>query len=176
MVLVFAETQKGIFKKAAFEAVTYGYKTAQVLDTECAALVLGEATDAGQLGTYGASKVYQITDAALEQFDSQVYTSAIAGAAQQLGAKVVVVSHSSVGKSVLGRLAARLEAGSVPAVNAVPTNDGGFRVSKLVFSGKAIVEMEIKSDIKAILLKIPPDFLTLKLKTPKCHAAFPTGC
>ena len=35
---------------------------------------------------------------------------------------------------------------------------------------------EIKSDIKAILLKIPPDFLTLKLKKPKCHAAFPTGC
>ena len=152
MVLVFAETQKGNFKKAAFEAVTYGHKTAQILGTECAALVLGTADDAGQLGTYGATKVYQITDAALEQFDSQVYTSAIAGAAQQLGAKVVVLSHSSSGKSLLGRLAARLEAGSVPAVNAVPTNDGGFRVRKLVFSGKAMVEMEINTEVKVLSL------------------------
>ncbi|MEL6721529.1 MAG: electron transfer flavoprotein subunit alpha/FixB family protein, partial [Bacteroidota bacterium] len=57
MVLVFAEHQKGAFKKAAFEAVTYGAKTAALLGTDCAALVLGEAADAGQLGIYGASKV-----------------------------------------------------------------------------------------------------------------------
>ena len=59
MVLVFAETNKGKFKKAAFEAVTYGYKTAQILGTDCVALTLGTAEDAGQLGKYGASKVYQ---------------------------------------------------------------------------------------------------------------------
>lgn len=160
MVLVFAETQKGKFKKAAFEAVTYGYKTAQVLGSECVALVTGEAEDAGQLGQYGASKVYQIKDAALEQFDSQVYTQAIAGAAKELGAKVIVLSHSTTGKSLLGRIAARLDAGSVPGVNAVPTNDGGFKVKKPVFSGKAIAEMEIKSDIKVLSLMgnaIQPD-------------------
>lgn len=152
MVLVFAETQKGKFKKAAFEAVTYGYKTAQVLGTECTALVAGAAEDAGQLGKYGAAKVYQIEDAALENFDSQVYTKAIAGAARELGAKVVILSHSTTGKSLLGRLAARLDAGSVPGVNAVPTADGGFKVQKPVFSGKAIAEMEIKSDHKVLSL------------------------
>lgn len=152
MVLIFAEAQKGMLKKAAFEAVTYGYKTAQALGTDCAALVIGAVEDAGQLGKYGASKVYQINDPALAQFDSQVYTSAIAGAAQKVGAKVIILSHSSTGKSLLGRLAARLEAGSVPGVNAVPTTNGGFRVRKPVYSGKAIAEMEINTDIKILSL------------------------
>ncbi|MCB0630984.1 MAG: electron transfer flavoprotein subunit alpha/FixB family protein [Saprospiraceae bacterium] len=152
MVLVYAESQKGILKKAAFEAVTYGYKTAQVLGSECVALVLGKTGDPGQLGQYGASKVYQIEDPAVEQFDSQVYTSAIAGAAKEVGANVIILSHTSTGKSLLGRLAARLKAGSVPGVNAVPTVDHGFRVQKPVFSGKAIAEMELKTDIKVLSL------------------------
>lgn len=150
MVLVFAEHQKGSFKKAAFEAVTYGYKTAQALGTDCAALVLGSADGAGELGKYGASKVYHIADTALDSFDGQVYTAAIAGAADQIGANVIILSHSSTGKSLTGRLAARLDAGSVAGANSVPTNDGGFRVRKGVFSSKALADFEITSDKKVI--------------------------
>lgn len=152
MVLVYAETQKGKLKKTAFEAVSYGYKTAQVLGSECVALVTGPVEEAGQLGKYGAAKVHHIEDPALEQFDSQVFTQAIAGAATQLGAKVIILSHSSTGRSLLGRLAARLEAGSVPGVNAVPTVNGGFRVCKPVFSGKATAEIEITTDLKVLSL------------------------
>lgn len=150
MVLVFAETVKGNFKKAAFEAVTYGYKTAQALGTECVALTIGPANDAGDLGKYGASKVYHVPG--VEQFDSQVFTGIIAGAAEELGAKVIILSHSSTGKSLVGRLAARLDAGSVPGANAVPTVDGGFKVGKPVFSGKAFATVELTSEYKVISL------------------------
>ena len=150
MVLVFAEATKGIFKKSAHESVTYGYQTAQAMGTECVALTLGNVQDAGQLGVYGASKVYNISDAKLDNFDAQVFTSAIAGAAQQLGAKVIVLSHNSTGKSVVGRLAARLEAGSVPGANAVPSVNGSFNVRKPVFSGKATATVEITSEYKII--------------------------
>lgn len=86
------------------------------------------------------------------QFDSQVYTGVIAGAAQQLGAKVIVLSHSSTGKSLVGRLAARLDAGSVPGANAIPTVNGGFKVNKPVFSGKAFATVELTSEYKVISL------------------------
>ena len=152
MVLVFVEHQKGQFKKAAFEAVTYGYKVAQAMGSSCAALVLGNASDAGALGKYGASKVYHVADAALENFDSQVYAAVIGAAVQQTGAKVLVLPHSSTGKSLLGRLAARLNAASVAGVNTLPAVDGGFRVKRPVFSGKAIAEYELKSEIKIISL------------------------
>ncbi|NRA50442.1 MAG: electron transfer flavoprotein subunit alpha/FixB family protein [Phaeodactylibacter sp.] len=153
MVLVFAETQKGQFKKAAFELTYYGYQTAQALGTACAALVLGAAEGAEELGKYGASKVYHINDASLDTFDSQVYTKVIAAAAEKAGANVIVVGHTSTGKSLLGRLAVKMSAGSVPAVNAVPTVEGGtFKVRKPVFSGKAFADYEVKSDNKVLSL------------------------
>lgn len=158
MVLIFAESQKGKYKKAAFEAVTYAAKTAQMLGKECAALVIGDGENPAQLGAYGATKVYQVN--ASNEFDSQVYAAVVADAAQKLGAEVVIVSHSSTGKSLLGRLAVRLNAGSVAGVNALPSIDGGFKVKKNVFSGKATAEYEIKSSVKVLSLmgnSIPPE-------------------
>ena len=152
MVLVFAETQNKKFKKAAFELVTYAKKTAEVLGEDCAALVLGSAEGADTLGTYGASKVYHIADTSLDQFDSQVYASVIAAAAEKLGANTVILSHTSTGKSLLGRIAVRMNAGSVAGANALPTNDGSFKVAKGVFSGKALAEFEINSENRVISL------------------------
>ncbi|TAK44018.1 MAG: electron transfer flavoprotein subunit alpha/FixB family protein [Saprospiraceae bacterium] len=160
MVLVFAETFKGKFKKAAFEAVTYGYKTAQLLGTDCAALCLGTVENAGQLGQYGAGKVYTVAGTGSGDFDSQVYASVISAAAEKLGAKVVVLSHTSTGKALLGRIAARLNAGSVAGVNALPDISGGFRVTKSVYSGKAIAEYEVSSGVKVLSLagnEMPPE-------------------
>ncbi len=150
MVLVFAENVNGQFKKSAFEAITYGAKTAALVGTDCAALVLGPTSEAASLGQYGASKVYHVADEGLSQLDAQVYAAVIASAVQELGAKVVVMSHSSTGKSILGRLAARLDAGSVPGANALPSVDGGFSVRKPVFSGKAFASIAITSDVKLI--------------------------
>lgn len=150
MVLVFAENHKGTFKKTTHEAVTYGKKTAELLGMECVALTLGEVQDAGSLGVFGASNVYNDNNGAYAAFDSSVYASAIGNAIEQLGAKVLIMPHSSTGKSILGRLAARFNAASVPGVNALPTNDGSFKVTKTVFSGKAFATMEMKGDMKMI--------------------------
>ena len=152
MILVLADSPNGQLKKGSFEAVTYGKKVADAMGTECAALVLGSADNAGQLGQYGAAKVIHINDDQLNNFDSQVYTSVITDVAKQLDAKVVIVSHSSTGKSLIGRLAVRLDAGSVAGVNQLPTVDGGFKVKKNVFSGKAIAEYEVSSPVKVLSL------------------------
>lgn len=152
MVLVFAESQKGVFKKTALEAVYYGHKTAEILGSSCAAITLGPVENADVLGQYGASKVYNVADEQLSGLDSQVYAAVIAAAAEQLGASLIIVSHTSTGKSLLGRLAARLDAGSVSGVNQLPTNDGSFKVKKNVFSGKAIAEYELTSDMKVLSL------------------------
>lgn len=160
MILIIAEHHKGQFRKTTLEAVTFGHKTAGRLGTTCAALVLGATENAGMLGRYGASKVYQITDAGLDTFDAQVYAAVIADAARQLGAEVVIVTASANGKSILGRLAVRLDAGSVAGVNSLPETTGGFRVKRPVFSGKAVAEYEIRSEIKVLSLMgnaMPPE-------------------
>jgi electron transfer flavoprotein alpha subunit len=179
MVLVFAEATNGKFKKTAREAVSYGAKTAAVFGTECHVLTLGEVEDAGDLGRFGATKVYNINAGELATFDSSVYTAAIAGAAQQVGAKVIVLMHNSTGKNIVGRLAARLDAGSAPGVNSVPTTAGGFTVRKAVFSGKAFADVQILTDYKVVSVSgnsipveesgsaVGVDSLTVDLPAPK---------
>ena len=180
MVLIFAESQQGQCKKAAFEAVTYGSQTARLLGTQCAALTLGTVSNAGELGRYGADKVLNISHASLEYFDSQLYTAAIAGAAEQLGASTVVLAHTSTGKSLLGRLAVRLNAGSVSAAKGLPAVQGSNLIlSKGVFSGKAVATYEITSAMKVISIAgnevkpmeigsdLPVEALQVQLPTPR---------
>ncbi len=177
MVLVIAEHQKGKFKKATFETITYGAKTAELLNTTCTALVLGQAEGIDNLGTYGASKVMQVNSDHLTSFDSQVYAATIANAAKELGAKVVVINHSTTGKSLLGRLAVRLEAGSVSGVNSLPSLDEGFKVNKNVFSGKAVATFEIKSDVKVLSLmgnSIPPEEMGAAVGVEALNVEVPT--
>ena len=151
MILVYAEATNGIFKKMAHEVVVYAKKTAEVLGTECHALVLGDAEGAEDLGRFGAAKVHRVSSPHLEKIDAAVYTVAIAEAAKKLGATVVVMSHNSTGKSILGRLAARLEAGSVPGAIAVPMmKEGFFSVRKAVFSGKANADVQVLTEVKLI--------------------------
>ena len=149
-VLIFAESNKGNFKKAALEAVTYGKKVADMLGITCHALTLGAVNNAGQLGQYGATAVYNVAD--ISAFDSQVYASVIAETAKQTGATVIIISNTSTGKAVAGRIAVKLNAGLVSGANKLPTNDGAFKVRKGVFSGKAIAEFTVTSDIKIISL------------------------
>lgn len=154
MVIVLAESPSGQFKKASFEALTYGKKLAAQLGVECIALTLGtEATQPEQLGRYGADKVLRIADSALNQVDSQLYAQVIADACARLGAQVLILSHTSTGKQIAGRLSARMKAGLVTGVNALPEiNDGAFLVKKSVFSGKAIATYRVATPVKILSL------------------------
>jgi len=147
-VLIFAENQNGLFKKTALEAVTYGAIYAKSIGQEAIALVLGNISNAENLGQYGATKVIHIPHASFGSFDSQSFSSAIATVAQQIGANTVVLSNTSVGKAVAGRIAVRLKAGLVSGANALPSSDG--IISKYVFSGKAIANLKVITPTKVI--------------------------
>lgn len=144
-VLVFAESNNKRFKKTALEAVHYGHLVAQSLGTECIALVLGNNEAVDSLGEYGASKVLHLDESSLNNLDSQVYSSLIGEVANENSADVIVVSHTYTGKSILGRLAIKLNAGSVSGVKSVITKNGTYKVKKSVFSGKAVAEYEVNT-------------------------------
>ncbi len=148
-VLVFVDTVDGKVKKSSLEAVYYGKKTAELVGGECVALAFN-GSDLESLGNVGASKVLNVADEKLKQFDPSVYTEAIKQAANSVGAKVVVFVQDSTGKSLAARLSAKSKAGLVSGATTLPTVDGGFKVKKNVFSGKAWAEYEIHTDEKVI--------------------------
>jgi electron transfer flavoprotein alpha subunit len=152
-VLIFIDKSEGHIKKASLEAISYGAKVAEQLGTNAEGVVLGSVSeDLSMLGKYGVKKIYHINNPALDQFDAQVYTSAIAEAVKATQAKVVIFSHNADGKSIAPRLSARLKAGLVAGATALPEISNGFTVMKNVFSGKAFARVEVKTDIKIISL------------------------
>lgn len=155
-VLVFAENIEGQYKKATFEAVNYGKKTAEKIGGKVVVYTTGKA-DHAQLGTYGADVILVDTDSRMKVLDSGAYAKAMAKAVAEYDISVVVFSHSSTGKALASRVAARLEAGLVPGAVAVPDTGDGFVVKKSVFSGKAFAHYKVTSAIKVVSL-IPNSF------------------
>ncbi len=147
MIIVIAESQNGGFKKSAIESLTYGVKMAAEQGVDCVALALGTAEGAADLGKYGVSKVYSVANEALNQFDSQVFAKVIAAAAEKLGANTVVLSNSSIGKGLTGRLAIRMNAASVSGASSVAS---GNQVQKSVYSGKATATYALQSEKQVI--------------------------
>ena len=151
-VIIFAESTDGKVKKNAFEAVTYGKKTAELMGTSCKAFTLGLAENANELGAYGAEEVYNISDEVFNNFDSQLFTRAIADVFNQLGGTILILANTAMGKSLTGRLSVKLDAGCVSGASGLPQNNAEFQVPKSVYSGKAKALYNIISDKKIISL------------------------
>lgn len=153
MVLILADQTDGHFKKTALEALSYGAKLAEQLNTTAEALVLGTVNeDLASLGKYGVKKVHHIANDALNIADAQVYTKVIAEAVNATGAKVLVLSHNNTGRAIAARLSARLKAALASAAVSLPETTNGFVVKKVVFSGKASANISLNTDIKIISL------------------------
>ncbi len=152
MVIVLTEQQQGRFKNASFTAITAGAKVAHELGTQCVALVIGKADDPAALGEYGASKVIHLDAPELESIDSKVYTTFISEVALREKAKLVIVSHTSTGKSLLGRLAVRLKGGFASGVSKIQVEGNKISITRSAFSGKAIENYVLSGDVGVVSL------------------------
>ena len=149
-VLVYIESSKGKIKKTGFEVAYYGSKLATSLRTECVALLIGKTEDPGSPGKYGVSKVIHVNADQDLEFDSQSYASIIAQISVDNNADTIILANTANGKAMTGRLAIKLEAGSVSGANSLPELNDDFVVSKSVYSGKAIVKYAIETPKKVI--------------------------
>lgn len=160
-VLIFIDQADGHVKKASLEALSYGAAIAAQTGTTAEGVVLGATSeDLSALGKYGVKKIYHINNEALNHFDAQVYTQAIAKAVEAGGATVVVFSNNTDGKAIAPRLSARLKAGLVAGAIALPDTSNGFVVKKSVFSGKAFANVAVHTAVKIIALN--PNAYTVK--------------
>jgi len=142
--IVFIDTRGEKLPKAAQEAVTYA---SQLAGGPVTAVTFGDAQGLESLGAQGAGKV--IVARNVKHVDGQQLTRLVADVAAKEGADTIVCVHDATGKTVAPRVAARLKAGHVAGVTALP--EGGlFR--RNVFSGKARAFVEVTSPVKVLSL------------------------
>ena len=151
MVLIYIDQADQEIKKASLEAISYGAALAKQLGTTAEAFILGTVKeDLAQLGKYGATKVHQVANDQLNHFDARVNATVAAELAKSIGAEVIVFAHNTNGKAIAPAVAVKLGAGIVTGASALPKTDGGFVVTKTVFSGKAFASIKIDTAIKVI--------------------------
>jgi len=148
-VLVYTESENGVFKKAALEVASYAKEVAQMLETTVTAVAFNTENSA-DLAAYGVDKVLLVKDDKLETFNAAAYADTIQQAAKTASAQVIVVSSSANSKYLAPMLAVHLEAGYATNVVALPESVSPFKVKRTAFTNKAFSYTEIPTANKII--------------------------
>jgi electron transfer flavoprotein alpha subunit len=193
-VLVFIEQRDGKIRKSSLEALTLGYSLSKKSGGSLAAVIAGSGIGAlaGELGAYGAAKVFVADKPELQLFSSEGYTAALDAAATAFKPSIVLASATAMGLDVAARFAARRGVGVLSDVMSLDVEGGRLTGSRPVYSGKARVlvtaapsaEIQVatprpnvfpasKADVPAAGEVVPLDLGTLKIraKVVKVEAA-----
>lgn len=143
-IFAFAETRDGEIRKVSQEVVTAARTLADALGTEVHAVVLGGsgvASAAGELGRYGADKVFVAESDALGTYSAEGYTQVIAGFIREHGCDVALFPASSLGKDLAPRVAARLGTGYANDCTALEVQGGTVVATRPEYAGKLIAQV-----------------------------------
>jgi len=177
-VLVYIESEKGSFKKAALEIASYGSAVAKKSNSSLIAVVFN-VDDCSLLGSYGVDKVLSIQTT--QDFNADIYADILKQAIEKEQSKIVVLSNSADSKYIAPLLCVGLKAGYVPNVVELPISTSPFQVKRSVFTNKAFAMTEISTEIKIIGLSnnvfglveksaaATPEIFSPKIKTSKIN-------
>ena len=144
-VLVMGEVRDGSLRNVSFEAVAAAKTIAE--GGEVVGLLLGEsvASFAQELISYGADRVVIVESDKLASYTSDGYAQAFLAVYEEEKPEGIVFGHTSLGKDLSPKLAAKLEAGLVSDVTALEVAGGNVVFTRPIYSGKAF-EKKIVTD------------------------------
>ncbi|MCH1548428.1 MAG: electron transfer flavoprotein subunit alpha/FixB family protein [Flavobacteriaceae bacterium] len=148
-VLVYTESEKGKFKKSAFELVSYAREIANKTNSSVTAISIN-TDESNLLSKYGADKVLNVIDTNLESFNAQLYSSVINQAALKESSKIIIIGSSANSKYLAPLLAIKLDAGYVSNVIEIPISFSPVTVKRTAFTNKAFEKTQINSE-KALI-------------------------
>ncbi len=111
-VWVFAEHREARVASVTYELLGAGRRLADELGTELAAVLFGMAEDtAGELISWGADKVYFCNAPIFGEFNDEPYAHMLATLIRNHKPEIVLAGATSIGRSFIPRVAARLKTG-----------------------------------------------------------------
>src|SRR6266568_6141636 len=123
-VLTFIEYSEAALRGSALSAIQAGRQLAEKHGGEVVALLVGKgAKAAADEARKVAKKVVVVDDARLEHYLAETYAPVVARVARDQGASAVVSVANNLGKDLLPRVAALLDAGLASDVSAIVAKD-----------------------------------------------------
>lgn len=153
-ILVFAEQRSGVFKKAAWEAVSAAHEVAAKMGASVTALVVGHGVEGlcAELGKYGAGRVLVADHPDLTQYATESYCQVLEEAVKKEGSQTIFLAATAMGRDLSARLAARLKAGLASDATHVHFS-GSLTVTRPIFSGKAFQKLTFTSAVQVVTLR-----------------------
>ncbi|MEA3328452.1 MAG: electron transfer flavoprotein subunit alpha [Candidatus Omnitrophota bacterium] len=112
-VWVFCEQKKGAIQSVSYELLGEGRKLADTLSTGLCGVLLGDniRDKANELIWRGADKVYLVSSPELTDYRPDPYTDILTGLIQKHKPEIVLAGASSIGRSLIPRVAVNVRAG-----------------------------------------------------------------
>jgi len=109
--------------------------------TEAAALLIGHEvkSQADQLISYGAGKVFVVDNPGLKTFQSETYLGVLTALVREHKPEIIMFGSTRKGRELAARLATRFEAGCVPECTGFSIDEQGRLVTeRMVYGGNAL--------------------------------------
>src|SRR2546423_9102006 len=133
-ILAVLEQRAGKVRRVSLEALTAARKLADATGSPTDALLIG-ASGGGDLGAFGADRVFTIADEALALYQPAAYAAAAVERAKAVGYSAIVLGATAMGRDLGPRIAARLSIPLLADVTAID-HDSGILVTRPGYSGK----------------------------------------
>ncbi|WP_312196081.1 MULTISPECIES: electron transfer flavoprotein subunit alpha/FixB family protein [Epilithonimonas] len=156
-VFVYAENINGVYKKAAFEAVSYAKAIATQTGDSVTAISINPTDSSDLLYKYGADKVVNVKDAGLKNFSAKAYAEAVN---QIADGNIIVFPHTTDASSVAPMLAIQKNYSLITNVIDVPESTSPFQVKRKAFSGKGF--MHAKADAAGVIVTVSQNAFGVK--------------
>ncbi|SFI68685.1 electron transfer flavoprotein alpha subunit apoprotein [Kaistella treverensis] len=156
-IFVYAENINGIYKKAAFEAVSYAKSIAEKNGESVTAVSINPTDSSELLYKYGAEKVLNIKDEGLKNFSAKAYAQAMNEVAE---GNIIVFPHTTDASSVAPMLAVMKDFSLITNALETPESLSPFQVKRRAFSGKGV--MHAKADASGVIVTVSQNAFGVK--------------
>jgi len=146
-VLVLGEVRGEELRNVSFEAIAAGKEIAN--GGEVVGVLLGEnVTDLGkEMIAYGADRVVVVNNEKLKNYTPDGFGQALRQVIDSENPDAVIMGHTSIGKDLAPKIAAKLEAGVVSDAIAVEVDGDDVIFTRPIYSGKAFEKQKSKEGI-----------------------------
>jgi len=137
-IFVVTVPDQGTIRKVAFEILSEARKIATAKSEPLCAVIIGKgvAALAGKFAPYGADKVYVVENDLLENYTADGYAKALADLITREQPSIVLAGATVVGKDLMPKVAARINAGMAADCTAIGLDGDAFTVKRYMYSGK----------------------------------------
>lgn len=153
-ILVIAEAKDGTLRNVSFEAIAAAKQIDG--DAEVVALVLGHtdvSAQAEELIQYGADRAITVVHEHLEHYTSDGYGQAILAVVEDEGPDAIVMGHTSIGKDVTPKVAAKLGVGLISDVTEIEVDSDRPVFVRPIYSGKAFEKKVFKDGLTFVTVR-----------------------